>query len=113
MSSVRAARHFVAEALADGVPPAALIDAAALCVTELVANVVRHTDSPACRLTVDFDIDTVRIEVRDDSSAVPAMRGQLPQGEGGRGLMIIDALASAWGVEAVEGDGKAIWIRLR
>jgi hypothetical protein len=34
-----------------------------------------------------------------------------PDGESGRGLLIVDSLASAWGVDTVPG-GKRVWFRI-
>lgn len=110
LSSVPAARHFVMEALGRSQSPE-LRDAAALCVTELVANVIRHTRSRSCLLTVASSDGGVRIEVHDESSDPPAVQGQA-DGEKGRGLRIVEALARAWGVEHYDGDGKAVWVCL-
>jgi anti-sigma regulatory factor (Ser/Thr protein kinase) len=93
-----------------------LRDAAALCVSELVANVVRHTNSAECQLSVSWDRDRLWIKVRDDSQESPAVQ---PGGgaddespEQGRGMQIVQALASDWGVTNIEGDGKTVWVCL-
>jgi anti-sigma regulatory factor (Ser/Thr protein kinase) len=109
-SSVPEARHFVADVL-EGSQSVDLREAAALCVTELVANVVRHTQSRFCQLTVTSRDDGVRIEVQDDSFDAPAVQAASER-EHGRGLRIVEALARDWGVERYEGDGKAVWVRL-
>lgn len=114
LSSVPEARHFVVDALGAS-HPVDVRDAAALCVTELVANVVRHTRSLYCQLTVSARDDGIRIEVQDESIDAPTVpaRSQVGAGdEEGRGLRIVEALARDWGVEQYEGDGKSVWVLL-
>ena len=82
---------------------------AALLLTELVANCVRHARSPMqIRLTVEHDL--LRAEVRDGSALNPLPRE--PDGHGGRGVLILDALASRWGVFGHPGAGKTVWFEL-
>jgi anti-sigma regulatory factor (Ser/Thr protein kinase) len=67
---------------------------AALLLTELVANGVRHARSPMqIQLTVGPDL--LRAEVRDSSALNPLPRE--PDEHGGRGVLILNALASSWG----------------
>lgn len=89
-----------------------LEDSALLCVTELVANVARHTASSACLVRVVDEPEDLLIEVIDESPELPVMNPTPADSEGGRGLRIIDALAGQWGVRSNPGDGKAVWIRL-
>lgn len=86
-------------------------DDAALLVTELVSNAVRHAGSEL-EVTVVLRPGTVRIEVADFSpggtiEALPADG----EAEGGRGLSIVDTLSSRWGVNTHPG-GKTIWFEL-
>jgi serine/threonine-protein kinase RsbW len=82
---------------------------AALLLTELVANCVRHARSPMqIRLTVEHDL--LRAEVRDGSALNPLPRE--PDEHGGRGVLILDALASRWGVFGHPGAGKTVWFEL-
>jgi anti-sigma regulatory factor (Ser/Thr protein kinase) len=84
-------------------------DDAALLLTELVANCVRHARSPMqIRLTVEHDV--LRAEVRDGSALNPHPRE--PDEQGGRGVLILDALASRWGVLGHPGAGKTVWFEL-
>jgi anti-sigma regulatory factor (Ser/Thr protein kinase) len=83
---------------------------AVLVVTELVTNVVRHAATPV-RVHAEFEAPNLRVEVRDGSSVLPAVVDLVDE-EYGRGLRIVQELATAWGVEHRE-DGKAVWVTLR
>ncbi|WP_330461107.1 SpoIIE family protein phosphatase [Streptomyces sp. NBC_00820] len=85
-----------------------------LVTDELVTNVLMHTESAAAvtlRLLEGGD-RRVRIEVEDSSSALPRRREARADGVSGRGLLLVDRLADAWGVEA-RGGGKAVWCEFR
>lgn len=91
-----------------------LADAAALCVTEILANVHRHAGSPDCELTLDrLPGAGVRAAVSDSSPALPVLR-PLPDwtAERGRGLHLIEAAADRWGTTLTPG-GKQVWVELR
>jgi anti-sigma regulatory factor (Ser/Thr protein kinase) len=78
---------------------------AVLVVSELVTNVVRHAHTEI-HLHAEWDAATLRVEVRDGSSVLPAIADL--EDEHGRGLRLVQQLASAWGVEQRD-DGKAVW----
>jgi anti-sigma regulatory factor (Ser/Thr protein kinase) len=85
-----------------------------LCVTELVANVVRHVGEGApVRVRVErTDGGRVRVEVTDsDSRAVPVLLCATEDDESGRGLALLDAVALRWGVER-GAEGKTVWCEL-
>lgn len=96
----RAAR----EALASIVGTGEFADTVSLAASELVANVVLHTDNGG-RLEAWGD-DPLRIEVFDTSSILPQPCS--PSAGGGRGLSIVEAVSADWGVELTP-DGKVIW----
>lgn len=80
-----------------------------LVVSELMANVVQHARTPVTvRLVVDT---TLRVEVHDGNSIIPAMVEAAEDAESGRGLFIIEALSSAWGVSSTA-DGKCVWAEI-
>ncbi len=104
----RGARAFVRESL--GAADAQLLDSVELMVSELVTNAVAHASS-ATRVDVYLAPRAVRVEVYDDDPTMPTRRDPDTDGPGGRGLMIIDQLASQWGSHP-EGDGKVVWFEL-
>ena len=87
-----------------------LCDDAALVVTELVANAVRHAGTDI-ELRVQQILGGLRLEVRDGSTRPLRPRPALSSDEGGRGLMLVDALANRYGV-AGEPEGKRVWVEL-
>lgn len=92
---------------------AELADAAALCVTEILANVHRHAGSPDCELTLDRLPEGVRAAVSDGSQKLPVLR-PFPDWteERGRGLHLIAATAYRWG-STLTPTGKSVWVELR
>ncbi|MEV5434014.1 ATP-binding protein [Streptomyces sp. NPDC052701] len=84
---------------------------AELLTSELVTNALVHTDDDAV-LTATVGPRGLRVEVRDFVARRPRVR--LPDaGDGthGRGLVLVQSLADAWGIRA-HGVGKAVWFEL-
>ncbi|MFC9861429.1 MULTISPECIES: ATP-binding protein [unclassified Streptomyces] len=87
-------------------------DAAELALTELIANVVRHVPGRRCQTFVFRlpDGDGVRVEVADADPQEPAVAVGDVLDEGGRGLLLVDAVTDKWGVETRrDGRGKTVW----
>lgn len=106
--SASAARMLVAEALS-GLPRES-VDRAQLLVSELVTNAAVH-GAGDIELTVVTDHTWVTVAVLDASAAPPSTHGPTVDAEHGRGLLIVQALAAAWGWDRVAG-GKRVWARL-
>ncbi|HET6356313.1 ATP-binding protein [Streptomyces sp.] len=89
-----------------------LTDAAELALTELVANVVRHVPGRRCTLLILRRPDGLRVEVGDENPYCPRParpeRGGDELDEGGRGLLLVEAVTDRWGVIPVPG-GKTMW----
>jgi anti-sigma regulatory factor (Ser/Thr protein kinase) len=111
LTAASEARHRLTETLARLGHPGALLDDARVVVTELATNAVRHADS-AFSVSVTGDGARVRIGVRDCSRAMPAPQPPSPHRLSGRGLLLVSALATRWGVEP-RPDGKVVWAELR
>jgi len=109
LRSAAAARHFAEAVLAEMDLPSAL-DVTRLLVSELVVNAVVHAESEA-QVVLHHDGARLRVEVLDDSTTLPVVRGHSPTVPDGRGLRILDGLADRWGVDVTDG-GKAVWFEL-
>ncbi|MFK4223944.1 ATP-binding protein [Streptomyces sp. NPDC019890] len=87
----------------------------ALLVAELATNAVRHGRVPGrdfrLRLSSDVRRGLIRIEVSDASSDRPPTHAAVPSpdDESGRGLLLVDMLATRWGVTPRVPLGKVVW----
>jgi anti-sigma regulatory factor (Ser/Thr protein kinase) len=75
---------------------------------ELLANAVQHTSGGGTSVTARLEGGWLRVEVRDQSAALPHVRRARADAEDGRGLLIIAALADRYGVER-NASGKSCW----
>ncbi|RDI34397.1 histidine kinase-like protein [Lentzea flaviverrucosa] len=84
-----------------------------LVVTELVSNAFDHGEAPRLmRLTVTPRPYVVRCEVDDAAERLPVLGRSRSGGFRGRGMVLVDELATAWGV--VPGnDFKTVWAELK
>ncbi|MFF3245042.1 ATP-binding protein [Streptomyces sp. NPDC002870] len=90
----------------------ALEDEVQLAVTELAANVIKHVGAgAAATLVMEPSEARLRVELHDKSSAVPTLRDPDCEGECGRGLHLLEALAAEWGT-AVTAAGKGVWCEI-
>ena len=87
-------------------------DVAQLLVTEVVANAIRHVGDQELVVRAAITATRLRVEVVDASTVLPT-GGLKPSDlqESGRGLVLVDALALAWGVQPEPG-GKCVWFEL-
>jgi anti-sigma regulatory factor (Ser/Thr protein kinase) len=85
----------------------------ALVTSELVTNAVRESaplpGQPGVRVRLTALPLCVLIGVHDAAPGIPAARPAGPDADGGRGLVLVDALAARWGVRRVQGGGKIVW----
>ncbi|MBG0857066.1 SpoIIE family protein phosphatase [Streptomyces spinoverrucosus] len=116
LQHVRRLRHFLQDLL-PGWGLAVLLDDVELLITEVVTNALIHADTE-----VDVRLrgypDRLRVEVRDSDPRPPVLVANLGPGEvgdaeaeSGRGMLIVDVLASAWG-SSPAGRGKTTWFEL-
>jgi anti-sigma regulatory factor (Ser/Thr protein kinase) len=102
---VREARAFVAQTLRGADPNA--LDEAVLMVSELATNAVVHTSSPFT-IGIDRSDHEARISVTDQGVGTPRLRHAASTDTDGRGLGIVAAIATAWGVD-LHPDSKTVW----
>lgn len=119
-ASVPAARRFVDDALTDwGLET--LIDDVGLCVTELSTNATLHSGTRFFEIELEEISDAVRVAVVDTGRAPsaslesPLMLTDRPDtmdpdqaATTGRGLGIVSALATTWGIDEIPA-GKRVW----
>ncbi len=80
-------------------------------VSELVTNAILHSPGPGV-LTLRIGSDSLRVEVTDaGGGAGPKLRRPDPSETSGRGLLLVDALANAWGVQHSDA-GRTVWFEL-
>ena len=91
----------------------ALAEDALLIVDELVTNAVQHGQAEIT-LRLQRHDDGINVGVRDaGESFVPPGPGlPAPDRMGGRGLYMVAALASSWGITPHSGTGKTVWFEL-
>jgi anti-anti-sigma regulatory factor len=85
-----------------------LLDRAVLVASELVTNAVLHTGTRV-RLRVEVRDGCLWVRVRDGIPHLMAVDRPLNFTEGGRGLVLVDALSSAWGSHQDAEGGKVVW----
>ncbi|WP_433228726.1 ATP-binding protein [Actinomadura formosensis] len=106
---------------------AGLRDEVTLIASELVTNAVRHTPDRKIRVRFTREARGVLLAVWDSCDAMPARKPAASDvaspdaaaleagheaGTGGRGLPIVEALASACGVSPTVPHGKWVWARV-
>lgn len=88
-------------------------DTVALVVAELAANSVLHGRVPGrdFELCLKYDraAGVVRVEVSDTHPRHPKLSAS--DTEGGRGLLLVEAVAARWGVDGRTGAGKTVWAK--
>ena len=109
MGSPAAARRFVRDFCLNQ-DCGSVLDNALLVVSELVANAVTHADTD-CTVSLGLTPHTLRVEVTDEWFEAPSPALVSADSEAGRGLFIVAALSTAWGVDRTDA-GKIVWAEL-
>jgi anti-sigma regulatory factor (Ser/Thr protein kinase) len=110
---ISVARQQLRELLHDWTSPDQ-VDSAVLLLSEMLTNVLVHTDTDALLLAEvsgDKGERRMRVEVTDAGDDLPHKRRPGELASSGRGLVLIELLADAWGVDP-RGQGKSIWFEL-
>ncbi|MFP5370481.1 MAG: ATP-binding protein [Actinomycetes bacterium] len=108
-SSIAAARHAVADLLnGPHRVPDVVVDDVLLLVSELVTNAVLHAGTHT-RVTASVRPGRVVVAVGDgDPHHAPAVAARGSEATNGRGLMLVDALATDWGID-LRKRWKVVW----
>jgi anti-sigma regulatory factor (Ser/Thr protein kinase) len=112
-AAVGKARHFLRATLQGWDVDDDAAETATLCLSELVTNAVIHSHG-GCVVHVALADGVLRTSVRDSgASPVVAAGGSLDDlPVHGRGLQLVDALASRWGY-GVDATGASAWFELK
>jgi anti-sigma regulatory factor (Ser/Thr protein kinase) len=104
------AREWLRDMLSGFGPPRELLDDTLIVVDELVSNSVVHAATPIV-VTLEYSGGVCRCAVTDRGASGPLPR-VLERADGsGRGLRIVNAIASAWGVERSD-VGTTVWVEV-
>lgn len=104
-----AARTFVTKALTQWGQTERLDDIR-LCTSELATNAVLHGAPAAGRVLVRVELHAtiLRVEVHDSGNGTPTKQEVRTTADGGRGLLLVSAVADHWGVSERQGPGKCV-----
>lgn len=108
VASVTEARHHLVNFLSD--VPAEIRTVAALLVSELATNAIRHART-TFSLCADLTQHGLRVEVADGAAELPVIQHPRATEPRGRGLLIVSEMADSWGSQATP-DGKLVWFEL-
>jgi anti-anti-sigma regulatory factor len=86
-------------------------NSAQILASELVTNGVRHARTPL-GFSMTLRDGTVRLSVQDWAAAPVRPRSPSESDLQGRGLIVVEAIASRWGSVPL-GDGKVVWAELQ
>jgi anti-sigma regulatory factor (Ser/Thr protein kinase) len=91
-----------------------LLEIALLLASELVTNAVKYGGDRIV-LSLTDRTDALRVEVHDDGAQAPRVGAWENHSVGGRGLLLVESLASEWGTtRGGPGEpGKSVWFLLR
>lgn len=107
--AVPKARRFVGWSLGGEEP--GTVHSVQLAVTELTTNAMLHGRPPVLIRLIHLG-RSIRVEVEDSGQQLPVLGTHDPDSMTGRGLAVVAALSSAWGIDAGRGRGKVVWAEL-
>lgn len=115
-NNVKTARRFVAGRLEELAWPGD-IEVIALLVSELITNAIVHAaphdSKEQIALTISISKGLVRVEVGDANPSPPTrIVDAALDAPSGRGLALVDALSTTWGVTPTT-SGKFVWFEVR
>lgn len=92
--------------------PCDALDDVLLLSTELVTNAVRYAGG-ILTIAVECEARQAAVAVADSNPEPPVIRPAERDNTTGRGLQLVDHLASSWGTRPTQdGKGKVVWFRV-
>lgn len=113
-AAIAPARRWASNHLKDAGVAGQTLDILVLLVSEVVTNAVAHAIPPVA-LLLAVDAQHVRVEVRDCAREVPIVKYPTASATGGRGIALVDMLATRWGVTSFDDDEdrlKSVWFEV-
>jgi anti-sigma regulatory factor (Ser/Thr protein kinase) len=104
------ARRFLASTLT-GWGDSGYTDDGALLLTELVTNAALHAKTDIV-IKIELKAACLRLAVTDGSPRQPVVRHYSDHSTTGRGLALVTALASRWGITSHPDGSKTVWVEL-
>lgn len=111
-AAVSGARRFLRRTLKEWGIDEELVDNATLCLSELVTNAVIHSHT-GCLVRVVLEHSVLTTTILDWGAAHPASVAKVadPLQVHGRGLQVVEALASRWG-HRLDNEGASVWFQM-
>jgi anti-sigma regulatory factor (Ser/Thr protein kinase) len=106
--AVASVRAFVREAI-KGVDEEVAYDVELLA-SEVATNVVEHARTDY-EVHIFHDRGAIRVEIADESSVIPAVKALAVDADRGRGLLLLEHVADAWGAQESQ-EGKIVWFEV-
>ncbi|HQY33548.1 ATP-binding protein [Actinotalea sp.] len=111
--SVAVGRHWVVRAVVERGVTGMANQVVELLSSELLANAVLHgPDGGAIGVQVRYSTTVLRVSVSDAGLSTPVVLHNEPSAPNGRGMAIVEAMSSRWGVDEHSDGGKTVWFEL-
>ena len=91
--------------------PSDQLEIAVLLTSEVATNAIVHSEGPV-RLGIHMADDVLRVVVTDGGRGEVRLAEDFRWPESGHGLRMVEAMATRWGVDVVDGRGKRVWFEL-
>jgi anti-sigma regulatory factor (Ser/Thr protein kinase) len=88
-----------------------LVELTVLVANEVVTNAILHARTDV-QVEVRLGQGCVRVEVSDRADTEPVRRNTPDDATGGRGIALLDAMATRWGVDSLPDGGKRVWFEM-
>ncbi|WP_298461312.1 ATP-binding protein [uncultured Cellulomonas sp.] len=112
-SSVRVGRHWVLDQASTARVPQTALPVIELLAGEILTNAILHGSlGQPVTIKACLSDDLFGVAVLDRSPDHPLLLQPDTTAPGGRGIMLIDMLATEWGCHVLDSHGKSVWFQL-